>query len=85
MKRRWVLTETIDDSEDGFWKALFPFMYVCKICGTRRVKKREIIFHISTKHSKWEKRGDSRMRENFTYYFVDKKPDTEAISIRRLF
>lgn len=83
MKRKWVLT--INKTGDDFWDILFPMVYVCKICGHRRIKKREIIFHISTMHSKWEKRGDSWGRESFAFYYIDKKPETNAILIGGLF
>ena len=72
MKRKWI-----EDLSRGY------AVYRCKICGKQLIKKRDLLFH-ATKHTKWDKRGNSESRTGFAYYFIDKKPYTEAISLEGL-
>ena len=63
-------------------------VFVCKLCGFERLKKRDLLYHTQT-HTKWEKREFERNMLSFNYYnYYKNKPISyfigEIISIERL-
>ena len=80
MKRKWYKRI---DSEYGCE------VFVCKICGFRRLRKRAVLYHTQI-HDKWEKREFERNMLSFNFFNIYKnKPLSyfvgQVISIEGLF